>query len=70
MLLKKVKAIPLTGRGDPYGCETLRLPHFLDNRFTDDGEIVSLTRLPPFTPQEDSWYSFLLEAGLYCGWND
>jgi hypothetical protein len=23
----------------------------LDNRFTDDGEVVSLTRRPPFTPR-------------------
>jgi hypothetical protein len=40
------KAIPVTGRGGPYGCETSRLPHFLDNRLTDGGEVVSLTRLP------------------------
>jgi hypothetical protein len=38
------------------------LPHFLDSRLTDDGKVVSLRRRPPFTPQEDSWYSFLLEA--------
>jgi hypothetical protein len=44
------KAIPVTGRGGPYGCETLRLPHFLDNRLTDGGE-VSLTRRPLFTPR-------------------
>jgi hypothetical protein len=25
------------------GCETSRFPHFLDNRFTDGGEVVSLT---------------------------
>jgi hypothetical protein len=37
------------------------LPHFLDNRLTY-GCDVSLTRRPPFTPKEDSWYSFLLEA--------
>jgi hypothetical protein len=24
------KANPVTGRGGPYGCETSRLPHFLD----------------------------------------
>jgi hypothetical protein len=35
---------------------------FLDNRLTDGGEVVSPTRRPPFTPQEDSWYSFPLEA--------
>jgi hypothetical protein len=39
----------------------LRLPHIIDNRLIDGGE-VSLKRRPPFTPQEDSWYSFLLEA--------
>jgi hypothetical protein len=37
-------------------------PTFSDKRLTDGGEVVSLTRRPPFTPQEDSWYSFLLEA--------
>jgi hypothetical protein len=37
----------------------LRIPHCLDNRITDDGEIVSLTRQPPFSPQEDSRYSFV-----------
>jgi hypothetical protein len=55
------KSIPVTGRGGPYCCETLRVPHFLDNRLKD-GCKVSLTRRLPITPQEDSWYSFLLEA--------
>jgi hypothetical protein len=59
---EKSKAIPVTGRGGSQGCETSRLPHFLDNRLTDGGE-VSLTRRPAaLDPQEDSWYSFLLEA--------
>jgi hypothetical protein len=35
---------------------------FLDNQLTDGGKVVSLTRRPPFTPQEDSWYVFQLEA--------
>jgi hypothetical protein len=40
-----------------------RFPHFLDNRLTDGGEVVSLTRRQAaFYPQEDSWHSFLLEA--------
>jgi hypothetical protein len=56
------KAIPVTGRESPLGCDKSKLPHFLDNRLTDGGEAVSLTRRPPFTPQEDPWYSFLLEA--------
>jgi hypothetical protein len=33
-----------------------------NNRLTDGGEVVSPTHRPPFTPQEDSCYSFLLEA--------
>jgi hypothetical protein len=36
-------------RGGPQGCETSRLPHFLDNRLTNGGEVVSLTLRPPFT---------------------
>jgi hypothetical protein len=51
------KAIPVTGREGPWGCERPRLPHFLDNRLTDGGKVVSC----PY-PQEASWYSFLLEA--------
>jgi hypothetical protein len=36
---RKGKAIPITGHGDPYGCETSRIPHFLDNRLTDGDEV-------------------------------
>jgi hypothetical protein len=53
------KALPVTGLGGLQGCETSKLPHFLDNRLTDGVEVVSLTHRPP---EEDSWYSFLLEA--------
>jgi hypothetical protein len=43
--------------------ETSRLPHFIDYGLTDGSEVVSLTcRTAAFYPQEDSWYSFLLEA--------
>jgi hypothetical protein len=59
---KKGEAIPVTGRGGPQGCETSRPPYFLDNRLTDGGKVASPTRRPSFTSQEDSWYSFLLEA--------
>jgi hypothetical protein len=37
------KAILVTGREGPQRFETSRLPHFLDNRLTDDDEVVSLT---------------------------
>jgi hypothetical protein len=40
----------VTGRGGPLDCETSGLPHFLDNMLTNGGEVVSLTRSPPFTP--------------------
>jgi hypothetical protein len=49
---KEGKAIPVTGRGVPYGCDTSRLPHFLDNRLTDGGTVVSLMRRPFFTPMK------------------
>jgi hypothetical protein len=48
----KVEVIPVTGRECPWGYETSRLPHFLDNRLTDDGRVVSPTRRPPFTPRK------------------
>jgi hypothetical protein len=52
-------------RRGPKGCETSRLPYFLDNRLTDGGEVASLTRqTATLHPQGDSWYSFLLEADL------
>jgi hypothetical protein len=44
--------IPVTGRGDPLGCEASRPPYFLDNLLTDGGEVVSLTRRPSFSPRK------------------
>jgi hypothetical protein len=55
--INKGIVIPVTGCGD-----RSRLPHFLDNRLTDGDEVVSLTCQPLFALQENSWYSFLLEA--------
>jgi hypothetical protein len=41
-------------------------------KITDGGEVVSLTRRPLLTSQEDSWYSLLLEVestpGPQYGW--
>jgi hypothetical protein len=53
-----VKTIPITGQGDPQDCETLRFLHFLDNRLTDGGKVVSLTRRPPFTSRKISGTHF------------
>jgi hypothetical protein len=46
--------IGLEGRGSPNGCETSRLPHFLDNQLTDGGEVLILTRWQAdlYTPKE------------------
>jgi hypothetical protein len=49
---KKNKALAVTGRGGPYGCETLRIAHFLDSRLRDCCGIVSLTNQPRFTPRK------------------
>jgi hypothetical protein len=51
-LLIKSKAIPVTGLGGSQGCQTSRFPHFLDNRLTDGGEVVTLTPRQPFTPRK------------------
>jgi hypothetical protein len=53
--LLKNEGIPVTGRGGPLDCDMSRIAHFLYNRLTDDGEVVSLMSRPRFTPQEDSW---------------
>jgi hypothetical protein len=47
-LYKNGKAVPVTGREGPYGCETSRLPHLLDSRIIDGGKVVSLTLRSPF----------------------
>jgi hypothetical protein len=52
MMYSKAKAIPVTGCGGPQVCETLRLPHFLDNQLTDGGEAVSLMCQPLFTTRK------------------
>jgi hypothetical protein len=36
------KGITVTGSGGLCGCETLRLPHFLDNRLTETVRILAL----------------------------
>jgi hypothetical protein len=44
--------------GGPYGYETSRLPHFLDNSLTDGGEVVSVTRRPSFATRNTSGSHF------------
>jgi hypothetical protein len=48
----KVKAITISGHGGPWGCERLKLPHFLANQLTDDSKAVSLTCQPSFAPPQ------------------
>jgi hypothetical protein len=38
---KKSKAIPVTGCGGLQGCEMLRIPHCLDNRLEDGGNVLN-----------------------------
>jgi hypothetical protein len=57
-IANKKTAIRVTGRGCPCGCETSSLPHFLENRLTDGGELLSLTRRPPFTPRKTRYTHF------------
>jgi hypothetical protein len=60
-VFKKRQNYPCNRPWRPTGLWDVEAPTFsLDNRFTDGGKVVSLTCRPPFTPQEDSWYSFLL----------
>jgi hypothetical protein len=44
------KSIPVTERGGPQVCETSKLPHYLYNRLTDGGEVVTLMRRSLFIP--------------------
>jgi hypothetical protein len=48
----KGKAILVTGPGEPLGCNTSRIPLFLDSRLTDGGEAISLTRRPSFASRK------------------
>jgi hypothetical protein len=45
------------------GCEMSKIPHFLDSRITDGGEVVSLTRRPRFIPNKN-----FLELISVRGW--
>jgi hypothetical protein len=45
----KDKTTHVTSRGSLYGGETSRIPHCLDNRLTDGGEVISLRSRLLFT---------------------
>jgi hypothetical protein len=49
---KKGKAIHVTGRKCPWGCDMSGHPHFVDSWPTDSGEVVSLMCWPPFTSRK------------------
>jgi hypothetical protein len=63
--VKKDKAIPVTGRVGPLGCETSRFPHFLDNWLKDGGEVVSLTRRPILCDCEATAYLWFRHLGQF-----
>jgi hypothetical protein len=58
----------------PLGFREVEAPTFSDIQLIDGSKVVSPMRQPLFTPQEYSWYSFLLEAestpGPQCSWKD
>jgi hypothetical protein len=65
--VKVKKALPLTGREDPQGCETSRFPH-LSTQSTHRWWYGWQPYVPAIPyPQEDSWYSFLLQAESTTG---
>jgi hypothetical protein len=54
------QAIPVEGHGGLRGYDMLRIPHYLDNRLTDGGKVVSPMHLPHFTPQKIIIFMFLV----------
>jgi hypothetical protein len=46
----------------PIGLWEAKAVIFSESQLTDGSEVVIRTCQPPFTLQEDFWYSFLLEA--------
>jgi hypothetical protein len=42
----KGKDIHVISRGGPHGCETSGVPHYLENRLTDGGEVVKCADRP------------------------
>jgi hypothetical protein len=47
---EKSKAVPVTGSGGLLGCESSRLPHYLENRPTDSSDVASVTLRPAGRP--------------------
>jgi hypothetical protein len=66
--MQNVTAIPITDRGGLQGCEMLRIPHCLDTRLIDSGNVVSPMHRSHFTPQKH--YYFLVFPVLISvrGW--
>jgi hypothetical protein len=50
-LVKEGKAVLVTDRGDPKGCDTSRMPYFLGIWLIDGGEAIRITLRPSFTPR-------------------
>jgi hypothetical protein len=65
----KGTAIPVRGRGGSQGCDTLRVPHKLDNWLVDGGKVVRFTRRPPFTPKNISGTHFCYKLSRAQGHN-
>jgi hypothetical protein len=60
--IQKRKIYPCNSQWRPIGFCDFKAPTFLDSLLTDGDKVVSLMCQLPFSPQEYSWYSFLLEV--------
>jgi hypothetical protein len=49
----------------PYGCETLRLPHFLNSRLINGGGVVNLARRPLFIAQRRFLVLICVRSSVY-----
>jgi hypothetical protein len=65
--MTKGKAVRVTGRRTPQCCETSRFTQRLHYLFTDGGEVGRSRISAPFTPQEDTGYSFYWSLRLHRG---
>jgi hypothetical protein len=64
---KKNESSPCDRPWRPIELCDVEAPTFLNHRLSDGGQVVSLTRWPPFILQEDSSYSFLFQVESTSG---
>jgi hypothetical protein len=63
IVIGKDEAISVTGREGPQVCGRSRLPHLLDRRLIDGGNVVNLTPLPPPPKKKKKKFLVLIYVG-------